>query len=168
MSHRCWSGLRAKCCFIGSSPQSKLKNIRNAVLKDNAPSVTAILNFEKEASKVDIQLRSAAGPNEGMCTHIFRCRSLIIWLQYSRCIILPWYHSGQFSSTYGHIWTAGEAVCGASSPFIWFQLCILDEPMDGRGFQHVRLHWNRRYLQGLTGVVLSPQCSHVWLSHLQM
>ena len=40
----------------------KLKNIRNAVLKDNAPSVTAILNFEKEASKVDIQLRSAAGP----------------------------------------------------------------------------------------------------------
>ena len=54
---------------LAAAHKGKLKNIRNAVLKDNAPSVTAILNFEKEASKVDIQLRSAAGSNEGMCTH---------------------------------------------------------------------------------------------------
>ena len=91
---------------LTAAHKGKLKNIRNAVLiKDNAPSVTVILNFEKwiySCNQLQVQMKVCALTNAA----IFRCQSLIIWLQCStcwQCIILPWYCSAPHMDRYGQL-----------------------------------------------------------------
>lgn len=52
--------------------KGKLKNIHQVALRDggcNGPGVTAVLSFEKEATKVHQQMHSTAGPSEGILVH---------------------------------------------------------------------------------------------------
>ena len=65
-------GIFSSAVSLAAANKGKIKHIQNSALRQSSvPSIACILDFEKQATKHDRQMKSTAGNHEGAFTYSF-------------------------------------------------------------------------------------------------